>query len=771
LLGAERFLVEIETTAQLQHPHILPLYDSGEADGFLYYVMPYVRGESLRELLERERQLPVDEAVRIGVEVADALAYAHCQGVVHRDVKPANVLLKLDERKEKSFPYQVKLADLGLARPSRGAGDVDLTMGSSIGTPATMAPEQNDAPEEVDQRTDIYGLGCVFYEMLTGRRAFRGDTRSEIMASKLVEQGPDPREIKPEIPEAASALVRSMLARRQPDRPQSYEEILAALDAIPEVVEPGSIGTDGSGSGDGRGGTRLRVAAGIVALVVVVALGFFVFDGGDGPTVGIEAPSEAREGDRLEVRLPLTRFDAETRSLHARVLRVGDDSEIERALAVADDGASASLTFVAPQATGPYELRVLAAIGRSNEEPAEYEEATVAVAADDDPPTVEIEQLAPSGNGPVKSGDTVRLAARATDPENVELRYRWSCDDAGVRFEPPGEATTSVTVPDVEAPGELRLGVEVSDGTSAVRGELGVPVEPRVRELAVEIEGVEDGIEGPSPLRLDARVEDAPADLEYLWRVESGPAHVLHPSESSADVTVERLLIDDVEMSVRVDVRTPDGSATGTASHVIRWSGDSRHAPVDGERFLYDAMKKELRDFRLWRTTGPGAWGQNEVDVDKTFIVRSGDALTTGELDLPRGSFDLACRIEPDWVYSHEIKGNRWPRRVLVGFDLGPGDRVRVELWTDAPRSEERPEYGIRVLHGDRRIGEDLSLGDFGEAGIGLPVRMEWAPPHLGVVLGNSRIGEVQARRKMRPRFVLSVDRGSCVVEGLRLER
>jgi len=181
ILGGERFLAEIRTTANLQHPHILPLHDSGEVDGLVYYVMPYVEGESLRDRLNREKQLPVEDAVRITREVASALDYAHRRGVVHRDIKPENILL---------HDGQALVADFGIAlAASKTDGSTRITeTGMSLGTPQYMAPEQAMGEREITPKADVYALGCVLYEMLVGEPPFAGPTPQAIVARMLTEQ-------------------------------------------------------------------------------------------------------------------------------------------------------------------------------------------------------------------------------------------------------------------------------------------------------------------------------------------------------------------------------------------------------------------------------------------------------------------------------------------------------------------------------------------------------------------------------------------------------
>ena len=177
VLGTERFLREVETAAGLQHPHILPVFDSGEAAGRLWYTMPYVEGESLRDRLKREVQLPVEDAVRLTREVAEALDYAHRHGVVHRDIKPDNILLT---------EGHASVADFGIAKAVSTAGGETLTQtGTAVGTPAYMSPEQASPGAPLDGRSDVYSLGCVLYEMLAGEPPFTGPSSQAVIARAL----------------------------------------------------------------------------------------------------------------------------------------------------------------------------------------------------------------------------------------------------------------------------------------------------------------------------------------------------------------------------------------------------------------------------------------------------------------------------------------------------------------------------------------------------------------------------------------------------------
>ncbi|MEX1999618.1 MAG: serine/threonine-protein kinase [Gemmatimonadales bacterium] len=223
-LGPDRFPREIRIVAQLQHPHVLPLHDSGELAGFLYYVMPFVEGESLRAKVEREGQLPVHEAVRILKEVADALAYAHSRGVMHRDIKPDNVMLS---------GRHALVMDFGVAKAVSNAGGEKLTtVGVAVGTPTYMSPEQATGEEHIDHRSDVYALGVLGYELLAGTPPFTGKTAQAILSSHVLDLPKDLATVRSSVSPALSDLIMHCLEKNPADRPQSAEEVLHQLEAV-----------------------------------------------------------------------------------------------------------------------------------------------------------------------------------------------------------------------------------------------------------------------------------------------------------------------------------------------------------------------------------------------------------------------------------------------------------------------------------------------------------------------------------------------------------
>jgi TolB-like protein/Flp pilus assembly protein TadD len=230
-LGPDRFLREIQIAAGLQHPHILPLYDSGSADGLLYYVMPFVEGESLRDKLRLNPQMPVDEAVRISRDVASALDYAHRHGVVHRDIKPENVMLHEGE---------AIVTDFGIAKAVSAAGTDSLTQtGMAVGTPTYMSPEQAMGEGEPDGRSDVYSLGCMLFEMLTGNPPFAGSTAQATITKRLTDPIPSVRATRSGVSGELDQVVTKSLARDPADRFDTASQVMQAL-AGPTVVTPSS---------------------------------------------------------------------------------------------------------------------------------------------------------------------------------------------------------------------------------------------------------------------------------------------------------------------------------------------------------------------------------------------------------------------------------------------------------------------------------------------------------------------------------------------------
>jgi eukaryotic-like serine/threonine-protein kinase len=233
-IGPDRFLREIMVAATLNHPHILPLYDSGEAGGFLFYVMPFIKGESLRQKLERERQLPIDEALAIVRQVASALSYAHAQQVIHRDVKPENILL---------YEGEAMVADFGIALAFTGASSDRITeTGLLIGTPEYMSPEQSMGERTLDARSDVYSVGCVLYEMLVGEPPHTGPTVQAVIAKRMTDPVSSVRRLRDGVPAAVDHAIARALARAPADRFPSAAAFADALTQLDTASPPvGSV--------------------------------------------------------------------------------------------------------------------------------------------------------------------------------------------------------------------------------------------------------------------------------------------------------------------------------------------------------------------------------------------------------------------------------------------------------------------------------------------------------------------------------------------------
>jgi serine/threonine protein kinase/tetratricopeptide (TPR) repeat protein len=298
-LGPERFQREIRLAARLQHPHILTVHDSGDipragSTPLLWFTMPFVEGESLRDRLRRERQLPVDDALRIAREAADALSYAHRHEVIHRDIKPENILLTAEGHS--------LVADFGIARALGGADPQLTETGLAIGTPAYMSPEQAVGDRGLDARTDVYSLGAVLYEMLAGEPPYTGATNQAILAKRFTEPAPSVQRVRPSVPESVDQAIRKALAPVAADRFSTVAQFAQALQVVSPAPtrDPSTVATPAPSSGPRPGRRAVPVAA--VALVLGILIGLGVLfawrrsssaaPGGTGPKVLAVLPFE-----------------------------------------------------------------------------------------------------------------------------------------------------------------------------------------------------------------------------------------------------------------------------------------------------------------------------------------------------------------------------------------------------------------------------------------------------------------------------------------------
>ncbi|MEP6780471.1 MAG: protein kinase, partial [Gemmatimonadaceae bacterium] len=299
-IGADRFLREIRTTAQLQHPHIMPLFDSGSADGLLYYVMPLIQGESLADYLERTGPLPIDEAIRIVRQIAGALDFAHRKGLVHRDIKPENILLHDGE---------ALLADFGIAVGTRETGNDRLTgTGFSLGSPRYMSPEQAVGERDIDARADIYSLGAVTYEIVSGVPPVTGTSAQSMLAKLLTEKPKLLKEVRTDAPDALDAAVMRALEKQPADRFATAREFADALTTMSPTSATRTASSKANAANEAPASrltaprSRATIVGALVAIVAIVAVGAYF--GLRKPTVALESiavlPLENRTKDSTQ---------------------------------------------------------------------------------------------------------------------------------------------------------------------------------------------------------------------------------------------------------------------------------------------------------------------------------------------------------------------------------------------------------------------------------------------------------------------------------------
>src|SRR5688500_10700515 len=283
-LGAERFLREIETAAKLKHPHILPLHDSGSADGVLFYVMPLVEGQSLRDRLVKGGALPIDEAVKIIREVADALAYSHRHGVVHRDIKPENILLSSGHALVTDFGVAKAVSD------SKAASNLTGT-GVSLGTTTYMAPEQATADPATDHRADIYALGVMAYEILVGQPPFTGNPQ-QVLAGHLTRRPEALSAHRSTVPPALEAIVMRCLEKNAADRPQSADAVVRALDSLATTTQVAAPATAAAIVRPKRRWGSVIAGAAAVVLLTAAGVAWFARVGRAGTLIGDDVLAE-----------------------------------------------------------------------------------------------------------------------------------------------------------------------------------------------------------------------------------------------------------------------------------------------------------------------------------------------------------------------------------------------------------------------------------------------------------------------------------------------
>jgi serine/threonine protein kinase len=565
-----RFRREAKLLAGMSHANIVTCYSSDiTAEGRCYLVMEFVPGPNLHQWIAKHGQLDLRAALQVCRDVARALEYAHERNIIHRDVKCENVLLSPLEgpgAKNNSFPWVAKLTDLGLARSVVDSSEqMNLTVtGMVMGTPATMSPEQFDDPNKVDFRSDIYGLGCVMFQALTGRKAFPQSGISSIVVAKRDGIAPgDVRALRAETPEDVAKLVSRMLAADRAARPQSYGEVIATCErclAAPPAPSPAeTVALKSAPAPAPRSKTGVFAAAGVALAGVVGFVAWRALDSSTPeqepdnsktarsdavdnkpdennvvvtPTVELVArvapPSSAREGARVELDGSASNPEGLANLRFAWKLLAGPPGLLLQ------DTDKPRAWFTAPAANAPYKVRAQLVVSEGQRS-SKASNVEIAVDATDEAPTVSIDDLAP-----VAERDTLELVARAADSDSTELTYAWK-QLSGPQVELAGanSARARFTAPTVDIETSLEFELAVSDGANRVTRRTNATVRPVNERPVVTIDGPTSAEPGDS-ITLSTNVED-PDGLtpkQFLWSVSGAPAPKLDTS-TAAKVSVE----------------------------------------------------------------------------------------------------------------------------------------------------------------------------------------------------------------------------------------
>jgi len=573
-VGPDRFLREIEVAARLSHPNILPLYDSGEAGGLLFYVMPCVEGESLRSRLDREKQLPLDDALQITREVANGLSYAHSLGVVHRDIKPENILFQAGH---------AVLSDFGIARAVSSAGGDHLTeTGTTVGTPAYMSPEQAAGEREIDQRSDIYSLACVLYEMLAGDTPYTGPTPQAILARKALEPVPSVRVVRDTVPPGLEQAVSRGLAKRPADR---FPTALAFAEAL-------SVGAAAATGGRRVAGVRVRWL--VVAAVSVVA---------------VAAVSSVL----------LTRLRAARAPVVSETARLTAAPGVEWFPSLSADG---QWLAYAGEAAGNRDLYLLSVGGRN---PINL---TPDSPADDDQPVFspDGERIAfrssRDGGGIFVMGRTGEAVRRVTrfgfrptwNPQGTELAFATE----NVDVNPQNFVSRSeLWVVDVSS-GELRQ-IPLQDAVLPSWSPHGERIAFTGRGIYVKVWTVPAA--GGEPL---AVTTGAAHDWSPVWSPDG--RYLYFVSDRQGSMNLWRVRID--EMSGRTLADPEPITTPATALAHVSLSRDGRHVAYTSvsvtsniQRVGFDPIRGAIRGEPVWLTTGSRRWGNPQPSPDGQQVV------------------------------------------------------------------------------------------------------------------------------------------------------
>lgn len=526
-----RFKREAKILAGLQHPNIVTCYQADiTADGVCFLVMEFVDGPNLRQCIEKEGVLDEADALRVCRDLASALERAHEKKIIHRDVKSENVLLSraVNVSDATKFRYRAKLTDLGLARPeSRDATSsksLYLTLENAVmGTPLTMSPEQFDDPAGVDHRTDIYGLGCVLYDMLVGQPVFLEKTLSTLLlAKRKAARGPDPRLRRANVSAPVAELAMRMVAAGREDRPQTYEEVIACCEAL---LPKSALTTSGSWSAQ----TRLRVLAGVAAALALGSLGIlYATRGTTGPdsTSKGQTPQHEMAGE-FKLSIPPVTKAAEGKKVDLLVQVLPKGTQLsnvqwvqekgEPTVALTQDGNKCS--FIAPYWPRPYDVsfRVHGDAGNLS---AESDIVTISVDAKDDPPTLTID-------APPKAyeNEKVTVTAKLTDRDNHGLqKFNWSQKAGPALTLDPQENSVSFVAPEASKDYDVELQLDVMISEKALpRKTTIVHVTAANNPPSVTLKVTPESVVEGKSVSLDAVVVDIDSQdaLTYQWQQSS----------------------------------------------------------------------------------------------------------------------------------------------------------------------------------------------------------------------------------------------------------